>query len=123
MILGLVDVLFQNKPEKYGRLTKRLTELEASFNKEIKKDNPNYSEEMAYLKKLFMKHFNTIEEDTFYSDAYADNTAYLQYIHVLLRLAVCSGSDAIVSDFLSFLKKKGRTINLNPHTDKNDKHT
>ncbi|WP_419241090.1 hypothetical protein [Cardinium endosymbiont of Nabis limbatus] len=108
MISEVIDSLLQSKLDK-KKLYERLTHFEQSFNKEV---YPHYNEEMTYLKILLLKYFNTIDQDTFYSDFYSNFTSYLQTIHVLLPLVVCSGSDAIKDDFFNFLKKKDRSIDL-----------
>ncbi|WP_342265506.1 hypothetical protein [Cardinium endosymbiont of Philonthus spinipes] len=110
MVLELVDMLFQIRPQKYGELVERLTELEQSISTEVKKGNPSYNEELAYLKKLLMEHFNELNKDTFYSKFYAGHIVYLQNIHALLPLVVCAGTSAVKNGFVNFLKNRGKKI-------------
>lgn len=114
MVLRLVDKLFEKNP-KYKALFNKLTNFEQFLSEKVKQSDPHYSDDMAYVKKLFMEHFNTINEDRFYSDSYADSILYRQDGPVLFPLVVYSGSDAIVNDFLDFLKKQDREIDLNNH--------
>lgn len=110
MVLELVDMLFQIRPQKYGELVKRLTDLEQSISTEVKKGNPSYNEELAYLKKLLMEHFNELDKDTFYSKFYAGHIVYLQNIHALLPLVVCAGTSAVKNGFVNFLENRGKKI-------------
>ncbi|WP_162789994.1 hypothetical protein [Cardinium endosymbiont of Sogatella furcifera] len=67
IILELVDDLLQTKP-KYARLYKRLMDFERHFKDEDKQRKPTYNDEMAYVKKLLMEHFDELNEATFYAE-------------------------------------------------------